>query len=108
MENFTNQTINTTQIPKFESVEFTNLEPDYWKVKLIYFTLTFCVLAIGFVVAVLNIDEFYDYKYQIVISFLVLFLIIFGLQRIGFKKKAFAFRNHDVLLDTALLQQTQL
>ena len=35
MENFTNETIDTTQLPKFEEVQFTVLQPNYWKVILI-------------------------------------------------------------------------
>jgi hypothetical protein len=31
MENFTNETIDTTQLPKFEEVQFSVLDADYWK-----------------------------------------------------------------------------
>lgn len=103
MEEFSNDTIDTSQIPKFESVVFSKLEANYWTVKLIYFAITFCVSAIGLCVAVIYIEDFYPYKYEISIAFVSLFLIILGLQRIGFNKKAFAFRNHDVLFKYGII-----
>ncbi len=97
MTEFTNETIDTTNIPKFESVAFTNLEPNYWKVKLIYFGITFFVFALIYSVSFFIIKDFYLYQYKIGIGFMLLFFAVLGLQRIGFKKKKFAFRNHDVL-----------
>ena len=97
MEEFSNDVLDISQITKFEAVAFTKLEPNYWKVKLIYFAVTFCVLATGIFLAMFYIEDFPPYKYEIAIAFVVIFFIILGLQRIGFNKKAFAFRNHDVL-----------
>jgi hypothetical protein len=34
MENFTNETIDTTLLPKFEEVQF-SLDADYWKVTVL-------------------------------------------------------------------------
>jgi len=76
MEDFANDKINTLEIPKFETIAFTKLESDYWKVKLIYFVVTFCVLAVGLILATLNNENFYPYKYEIAFGFVFLFLIV--------------------------------
>ena len=47
MENFTNETIDTTQLPKFEEVEFSVLHPNYWKVILISLSVFFLIIGIG-------------------------------------------------------------
>lgn len=103
MENFTNTTIDTTHLPRFEEVQFSKLHPDYWKVILINTVLTFLVLgtAIGFVFY-FN-EEIRDFALYFGIGFgvLVLFTILFS--RIGFKKRGFAFREHDVLFQSGVI-----
>jgi hypothetical protein len=47
MENFTNETIDTTQLPKFEEVQFSVLHPNYWKVTLISLAVFFLIIGIG-------------------------------------------------------------
>lgn len=103
MENFTNETIDTTQLPKFESVVFTALHPNYWKVTLVSLCLVFVVLwvAIGFLVSAdpkfsENIPEF-------LIGGVLLTLLTLILSRIAFRKKGFAFRNHDVLYRNGII-----
>ena len=103
MTEFTNETIDTSKIPRFESVKFTNLEPNYWKVKLIYFSITFFVFALIYIASFFIIQDFYLYQYEIGIGFMLLFLLVLSLQRIGFKKKKFAFRNHDVLFKFGII-----
>jgi hypothetical protein len=46
MENFTNEIIDTTQLPRFEKVEFSVLHPSYWKVTLINAFFFFLILAV--------------------------------------------------------------
>jgi membrane protein YdbS with pleckstrin-like domain len=97
MTDFTNETIDTLQIPKFETVAFLKLEASYWKVKLIYFGITFLISAIILAAALFNIEDFYPYRFESAIGLLLIFVSTLLLQRIGFKKKAFAFRQHDVI-----------
>jgi membrane protein YdbS with pleckstrin-like domain len=97
MENFTNETIDTTQLPKFEEVTFSVLDSNYWKVTLINMVLLFFVLGIGFGIFLFFNQKFSPYTIEFAIAFVVLSLIVVFFSRINFKKKAFAFRTHDVL-----------
>lgn len=103
MENFSNETIDTAQLPKFEEVKFTALQPNYWKVTLINWGIVFLILgtAIGFALAF--IKELQDSQLTIVITYLVLVTIIVFFSRISFVKKGFAFRNHDVLFRNGII-----
>ncbi|MGO4819160.1 PH domain-containing protein [Flavobacterium sp. W22_SRS_FP1] len=97
MENFTNETIDTTQLPRFEEVEFSVLHPSYWKVTLINTFFFFLILAIGLGLLLFFNQGLLVFLVEISIAFFLFFFTFLTLSRISFKKKGFAFRTHDVL-----------
>jgi membrane protein YdbS with pleckstrin-like domain len=97
MENFTNETIDTTALPRFEFVPYTPLHAAYWKVLLINMGVLMAITAIGVGVLFVNVPELAGYEVKIIGGLLVLFGLILFFVRLGFSKKGFAFRNHDVL-----------
>lgn len=97
MENFSNETIDITQLPKFEEVPFLSLQKSYWKVILINLFIVFLLLTIGLGFALLKIEELVEYQLGISIAFGLLILIFVFFSHLSFKKKGFAFREHDVL-----------
>jgi membrane protein YdbS with pleckstrin-like domain len=97
MENFTNETIDTSQLPKFEEVQFTALHPNYWKVTLINCFVSILVLCFGVLLGLTFIEELFGFQSQLIITTIVLIGLILLFSRIAFRKKRFAFRNHDVL-----------
>lgn len=97
MENFTNETIDTTQLPRFEAVEFSVLHASYWKVTLISVFLFFLILGTGIGLLLFFNQGLFVFLAEISVAFFVLLFLVVLLSRIGFKKKGFAFRTHDVL-----------
>lgn len=97
MENFTNETIDTSSLPKFEEVHFTVLHPNYWKVIILQWLVLFLILGTGAGTALFFIDDFAGFQLGAGILFTVLLVLAVFFSRISFRKKAFAFRNHDVL-----------
>ena len=97
MENFTNETIDTTLLPKFEEVEFSLLHPNYWKVILIGLTLFFLLIGIGAGLALYFNEELSPFITELTVVYVVLLLLVLLVSRINFRKKGFAFRTHDVL-----------
>jgi membrane protein YdbS with pleckstrin-like domain len=99
MENFTNETIDTSQLPKFEEVSFSKLHPKYLKVVLVNLAITIGVLVLAAIVFSIVKPELFTNKIALIVGFSILLfsilLIVFSI--IGFKKKGFAFREHDVL-----------
>lgn len=108
MEDFMNETIDTTQLPKFEDVVFSVLHPNYWKVTLISLAVFFLVLAIGVGLVFYFNENLYPFIYQLSIVFAVLLLLVFYFSWISFKKKGFAFRTHDVLFRHGIIATNML
>lgn len=103
MENFTNETIDTSQLPKFEEVQFTPLHPDYWKVTLINCFIFILILCFGLLLGLIFIQELSGIQSQLIGITIVLIVLILLFSRIAFRKKGFAFRNHDVLFRHGIL-----
>ena len=97
MESFTNETIDTTRLPRFEEVQFTKLHPFYWKVLLINLSITLIIVGVLVGVACYNIEELIGLQMQVSIAYVVLALLVFYFSYLSFKRKAYAFREHDVL-----------
>lgn len=108
MENFTNETIDTTQLPKFEDVPMTALQPNYWKVVLFTWLIIFAVLAIVLISAAIFIEEFQAIGFVLLVPLLVLLTLCLSLAYISFRKKTFAFRNHDVLYRHGIIATTTI
>jgi membrane protein YdbS with pleckstrin-like domain len=104
MEEFTNETIDTKQLPRYESVELTSLHKNYWKVLLINNAIIFSIIAIVMIFLWMNIEDSQEFSPFLVFGiFLVIVNGSFFLNRISFKKKAYAFRNHDVIYRSGLI-----
>jgi membrane protein YdbS with pleckstrin-like domain len=97
MENFTNETIDTTKLPRFEDINFSLLHHSYWKVILINSFFFFLILVIGLGLLLFFNQGLLLFIVEISVIFFVLLFVVVLLSRISFKKKGFAFRTHDVL-----------
>jgi len=105
MENFTNETIDTKQLPRYEDVQLTPLHPKYLKVVLINSFLFISVLVIGYFLLLIfnkeNISPKFSIQLAIAVAAVSIFKLCFSI--VGFKKKAFAFRNHDVIYRSGII-----
>lgn len=108
MQDFTNETIDTTQLPRFEEVEFSILHPNYWKVILINLAIFFLIIAIGLGLALYFNVELYPFYKQFCVAYIVLLLLVILFSRISFKKKGFAFRTHDVIFRHGIIATNTL
>lgn len=103
MKNFTNETLDTSQLPKFEEVQFTALHASYWKVMLINKFIFFSIIAIALGFVFYKIEELATVKIEISIAFIAVMIVIVLFSRVSFHKKGFAFRNHDVLFRSGII-----
>jgi membrane protein YdbS with pleckstrin-like domain len=108
MENFTNETIDTALLPKYEEVEFSVLHPNYWKVTLISLLVFFLIIGIGIGLLLFFNEELVAYISELSIVYVVLLLFVLFFSRISFKKKGFAFRTHDVLFRHGIIATNTL
>lgn len=99
MENFTNETIDTSRLPKYEEVAFTALQPKYLLVVLIGLLRIIALLVLVPTVVSIFKPEFFSGRVWLVLGIVIpifsILLVVFSI--IGFRKKGFAFREHDVL-----------
>lgn len=97
MADFTNETIDTKELPKYEQVALTPLQPKYWSVIAITVTTAFVILLTGVLVLLFVVDEVVQQKPALFGALGFLFVIVLLLSRVSFRKKAYAFRQHDVI-----------
>lgn len=103
MENFTNEIIDTKALPRFEAVQLSPIDPKYWQVILLSIS-GFFLLGIAIIVTLLFlVDEEVEYKSLIFSGYTAVFAIALLFSRISFKKKAYAFRNHDVIFRSGFI-----
>lgn len=103
MEHFTNEVIDTMQLPRFEAVVLSKLDSKYGKVIGINILITFLFFGVGLAALLFFNPGLQDYwlqfliLYAVVIAFVVLFSVV------SLKKKAFAFRTHDVIFQSGVI-----
>jgi len=103
MENFTNETIDTSKLPRYEAVALTKLHPSYWKVVLVSKVLLFLVIGVVVTLGLIFIEELAEDRLLIVLVYVLLTLAVLFLSYVAFKKKAYAFRNHDVIFRSGII-----
>ncbi|WP_254906680.1 PH domain-containing protein [Flavobacterium sp. FPG59] len=99
MQNFSNEIIDTDLLPKYEEVIFTKLHPKYIFVVAIKLAiLIITLIAAPFIYLYFEPDGFsgrISFLLGLISPFVLLFIVLFAL--LSFRKKGFAFREHDVL-----------
>ncbi len=103
MDNFTNVTIDTSQLPRFEQVEFTPMHPKYWKVLMVNLLVFTIILATTLSAFLYFNPDLGSNRYWIIGGAVLLISLIFIFSWIGFRKKGYAFRTHDVLFRSGII-----
>ncbi|WP_412476445.1 PH domain-containing protein [Flavobacterium sp. TBRC 19031] len=103
MTDFTNEKIDTTQLPRYEAVTLTSLHPNYWKELLVSRGLMVLILTVALVLAMIFIEELVGYRWLVTTGFVIFVVILLFFSRMAYKKKAYAFRNHDVIFRSGII-----
>lgn len=103
MENFTNEVIDTAQLPKFETVTLTKLDPNYGKVVGIAIFITFLVLGAGLGMLLYFNPLLLIFLTELLVVFGIFFALLLFFSAISVRKKAYAFRAHDVIFQKGIL-----
>ncbi len=97
MQDFTNDTIDTQQLPRFEEVALSPLHPSFIKIIWINIALIFVVIAILAALAIFFVEGTSEYLLHITIGYIVILLSTIIVQVINYRNRGFAFRKHDVI-----------
>ena len=94
---FSNETLDTANLPRFEEVPFTPIHDDYWKVILIVEAIVFSIIGTALGIVYYFQEQIRPYGIYLAMVFILVIVFTVWFSRISFSKKGFAFREHDVL-----------
>ncbi len=94
---FTNETLDTTALPRFEAVSFRLLDARYWTVVLLSLLLVFGLIGAAIVLAAVFVEDADEALPWMIGGYVVIASLTFWLSRIAFRRKGYAFREHDVV-----------
>ncbi|WP_294821101.1 PH domain-containing protein [uncultured Flavobacterium sp.] len=106
MEDFTNETIDTTNLPRFEEVELTPLQASYINVVRFNIAVTFSFIAIGAGAGFYFIEELHPYWLPVAITYSAILLLTIIIATVRFRNSGFAFRKHDVIYRSGAIALT--
>ena len=108
MNEFSNNPIDLTQLPKFEEVQLKGLNPKYITVLLFNFSLLLILVIGGFsTLFYFNQDAFSNTIWMAILVGLVLILVgLVAFTKFSFQKKGYAFREHDAIYKSGLISET--
>ncbi|NHN24202.1 PH domain-containing protein [Flavobacterium jejuense] len=108
MQEFKNEIIDISTLPKFEDVKLQPLQKEYFKVMLIQRSVFYTIFLIP-IIALFFIDtnDFFEGKliYGLLFWFVLVLLNFFYL-KLSFRKKGFALREHDVIFKSGVISET--
>ena len=108
MEHFKNEVIDTMQLPRFEAVVLSKLDSKYGKVIGINILITFLFFGVGLAALLFLNPPLQDYWLQVLILYVVVIFFVILFSVVSLKKKAFAFRTHDVIFQSLLVHLDSL
>lgn len=103
MENFTNEPIDISALPRYEAVNLNALQSKYWNVILFNIVATFLIIGVVLAVIVYFVEEIHSIAWLFGLVYILFLGFTFLLCRISLKKRGFAFREHDVIYRSGIL-----
>ncbi|MBW3517936.1 PH domain-containing protein [Flavobacterium sp. NKUCC04_CG] len=114
MKEFSNHHIDTSQLPSIDEVSFLALDPKYKKVVVINATLvSLIIIGAGL------IFYWWDFKIEkednpqmiaavTLVAAVVIALFVWVISILGFSKKSYAFREHDVIYRSGIILKREI
>lgn len=106
MTDFSNNTIDTLQLPQYQDTELSPIHPLYMKVVWANLGITFSAIAVAAGALFYFIDELKEYWGYATIAYAVLLMVSMLVQVINYRNKGYAFREHDVIYRSGAISVT--
>ncbi|SOD14980.1 PH domain-containing protein [Pedobacter xixiisoli] len=105
---FTNETIDLQQLPKYEETILTAPAPKYWRIIIINLIIFLFIIGAG-LSALFLIDDEVQSNWSIFAGIFVAFAaFLFLLFRASFKRRGFALREKDILYKSGVIAETTI
>lgn len=110
MEKFTNESIDLESLPKFEEVIFTPLQSNYFNVLVFNLIVSLLISILVYVgLELITKDSFFKNSIILIpIGLILIFSIMFLFVKLGFKKRGFAIRNHDIIYRSGIISENTI
>lgn len=110
MQKFTNETIDISALPKFEEVHLNRISSKYFNIILINISIFFGILILAFAALSFLKEELFSNRIWLLlgISLPILYVVSILLYHLGFKKRGYAFREHDVIYKSGLIRESTI
>ncbi|MEJ5995528.1 PH domain-containing protein [Pedobacter sp. Du54] len=106
MSEFTNEPIEIDLLPKFEEVSLNAPDPRFWRVIAINISILMILSAIGIGLFIFFNEPVRAYSLPIITGFMLLFLLLFLLYKVSFKKRGYALREKDMIYKSGIIAET--
>lgn len=106
MLQFTNETIDLDQLPKYQEVKLNAPHVHYWRVMLINLFIWFLITGGGLAILLIFNEEIREYLGVICAVFIAFWLLLTILYRASFKKRGYALREKDIIYKSGIIAET--
>lgn len=104
--NFTNDTIDTLQLPRYEDAELTPIHPLYLRVIWFNIAMVYGSIAIAAGAAFYFIEELHPYWLYIMLAYTIILITHIAVQVISYRNKGFSFRERDIIYRSGAINIT--
>lgn len=106
MQEFTNETIDLENLPKYENVELTAPNPKYWNVIVINLSIILLLACGALATLFYLVDDEKPNPFYLLAGYLVFCALLFLIHRLSFKKRGYALREKDIIYKHGLIAET--
>lgn len=103
MEQFTNHTLDLRSLPRYEDVEMTRPDSKYIYVVVWNLSIVFLVVLALLIIGYQTIEDVEGIVVPVMAGYIGMVLISSTLSVIAFRRKAFAFREHDLMFRSGVI-----
>lgn len=103
MEQFTNQELAISSLPKHNEITVNPIHPAYWHIIAINFVISFLVIGGMLTTSLFAAQALKPYTWFILVLYMLFMGMLFVLQRLAFRKRGYALRQRDLIYRRGLL-----
>ena len=106
MLEFTNETIDLENLPKYEDVALTPPNPKYWNVIVINLGIVLIILGAFLGLFIFLLDDKLPNPIYPIVGYIFFAALLFFIYRLSFKKRGFALREKDIIYKNGVIAET--
>ncbi len=106
MQEFTNETFDLNNLPRYQEIELSAPHPTYWRIIVINILIFLAFVGIGLASLILFVEDFTLSPYVVIGLYLTFSIFLFIIYRASFKKRGFALREKDIVYKSGIIAET--